>query len=72
MHDEMEDMLERANEIQESLGRSYAVPDELDEDDLEAGKFRTLLPHQQRSHYFFSRTGCIAVRGRGGRNIVSC
>ncbi|KAJ3887879.1 Snf7 family [Lentinula edodes] len=36
MHDEMEDMLERANEIQESLGRSYAVPDELDEDDLEA------------------------------------
>ncbi|KAJ3741511.1 Snf7 family [Lentinula detonsa] len=36
MHDEMEEMLERANEIQESLGRSYAVPDELDEDDLEA------------------------------------
>ncbi|KAJ3757900.1 Snf7 family [Lentinula raphanica] len=36
MHDEMEEMLERANEIQESLGRSYAVPDELDEEDLEA------------------------------------
>ncbi|KAJ3997688.1 Snf7 family [Lentinula boryana] len=36
IHDEMEEMLERANEIQESLGRSYAVPDELDEEDLEA------------------------------------
>ncbi|KAK0206751.1 vacuolar protein sorting-associated protein 60 [Desarmillaria ectypa] len=36
MHFEMEDLLEQANEIQESLGRSYAVPDELDEADLEA------------------------------------
>lgn len=33
----MEDLLEQANEIQESLGRSYAVPDELDESDLKAG-----------------------------------
>jgi len=38
----MEDLLEQANEIQESLGRSYAVPDELDEADLEAGKSKTL------------------------------
>ena len=37
MHYDMEDLLEQANEIQESLGRSYAVPDELDEADLEAG-----------------------------------
>jgi len=36
IHYEMEDLLEQANEIQESLGRSYAVPDELDEADLEA------------------------------------
>jgi len=36
----MEDLLEQANEIQESLGRSYAVPDELDEADLEAGNSR--------------------------------
>jgi len=36
IHFEMEDLLEQANEIQESLGRSYAVPDELDEADLEA------------------------------------
>lgn len=33
---EMEDLLEQANEIQETLGRSYAVPDELDEADLQA------------------------------------
>lgn len=33
----MEDLLEQANEIQESLGRSYAVPDEIDEADLQAG-----------------------------------
>lgn len=39
IHYDMEDLLEQANEIQESLGRSYAVPDELDEADLEAGMF---------------------------------
>ncbi|KAF8646407.1 hypothetical protein AX16_007272 [Volvariella volvacea WC 439] len=36
VHYDMEDLLEQANEIQESLARSYAVPDELDEADLEA------------------------------------
>jgi len=36
LHDEMEDLMERANEIQETMGRSYAVPDDLDEDDLQA------------------------------------
>jgi charged multivesicular body protein 5 len=36
----MEDLLEQANEVQESLGRSYAVPDELDEADLEAGSLK--------------------------------
>lgn len=41
MHDDMADLLEQANEIQETLGRSYAVPDEIDEADLEAG---ALLP----------------------------
>ena len=32
----MEDMLEQANEIQETLGRQYGMP-EMDDDDLEAG-----------------------------------
>merc|ERR1712179_152607 len=35
MQDELGDMMEEANEIQESLGRSYGMP-EVDEDDLEA------------------------------------
>jgi len=36
VQDEMEDMIEQANEVQESLGRSYGVPDEIDEDELQA------------------------------------
>ena len=40
MQYDMEDLLEQANEIQETLGRSYAVPDEIDEADLEAGVLR--------------------------------
>jgi len=36
LHDEMEDLMERANEIQETMGRSYAVPDDLDEEALQA------------------------------------
>merc|ERR1719499_106978 len=35
MQDDLEDMMEQANEIQEVMGRSYGVPD-IDEDDLEA------------------------------------
>jgi charged multivesicular body protein 5 len=34
----MEDLLEQANEIQEMMGRSYGVPEEVDEAELEAGK----------------------------------
>ena len=33
----MADMLEIANEVQETLGRTYGMPDDLDEADLEAG-----------------------------------
>ncbi|KAF8308259.1 hypothetical protein DL93DRAFT_2220240 [Clavulina sp. PMI_390] len=38
LNDEMQDLLEQANEVQEALGRSYAVPDEIDEEELQAGK----------------------------------
>ncbi|KAI8563364.1 hypothetical protein RHMOL_Rhmol03G0106300 [Rhododendron molle] len=34
LQDEMMDMVDVSNEIQESLGRSYNVPDDLDEDEL--------------------------------------
>jgi len=36
IHYDMEDLLEQANEVQATLGRSYAVPDEIDDADLEA------------------------------------
>jgi len=36
IQDDMEDLLEQANDIQESLGRTYGVPEDVDEDDLEA------------------------------------
>ena len=39
----MEDLLEQANEVQETLGRSYAVPNEIDEADLQAGASTSLL-----------------------------
>jgi charged multivesicular body protein 5 len=38
----MEDLIEQSNEIQESLGRTYGVPDEVDEADLEAGGWRRI------------------------------
>eukprot|EP01105_Mastigella_eilhardi_P009217 TRINITY_DN2190_c0_g1_i2.p6 TRINITY_DN2190_c0_g1~~TRINITY_DN2190_c0_g1_i2.p6 ORF type:complete len:143 (-),score=57.16 TRINITY_DN2190_c0_g1_i2:1210-1638(-) len=36
MQDELEDLMQDNNDIQEALGRSYAVPDDLDEESLEA------------------------------------
>lgn len=36
IQDDMEDMLELAGEVQETLGRAYGLPDDVDEDDLEA------------------------------------
>ncbi|KAL4282008.1 hypothetical protein GQ457_03G028290 [Hibiscus cannabinus] len=34
LQDEMMDMMDMSNEIQETLGRSYNVPDDIDEDEL--------------------------------------
>lgn len=36
VQDDMEDMIEQANEVQETLGRTYGVPDEIDEEELQA------------------------------------
>ena len=36
VQDKLSDMLEQANEVQEVLGRSYGLPEDVDEDDLEA------------------------------------
>lgn len=37
----MIDLMEVSNEIQESLGRNYNVPDDIDEEDLMGGKCET-------------------------------
>lgn len=37
LQDQMEDMMEVANDVQETLGRQYGLPEDVDEDDLEAG-----------------------------------
>ncbi|CAK9183948.1 unnamed protein product [Ilex paraguariensis] len=34
LQDEMMDLMDVSNEIQESLGRSYSVPDDIDEEEL--------------------------------------
>ncbi|BGP14864.1 hypothetical protein JCM10213_003780 [Rhodosporidiobolus nylandii] len=36
MHYDMEDLIDQANEVQETMSRTYGVPDEVDEADLEA------------------------------------
>jgi len=38
MQDEMMDLMDVSNEIQETLGRSYNVPDDIDEEELMGGK----------------------------------
>ncbi|KAK9707683.1 Vacuolar protein-sorting-associated protein 60 [Basidiobolus ranarum] len=36
LQDEMADLLEQANDVQETLGRTYGLPEDVDEADLEA------------------------------------
>lgn len=36
MQDEMLDLIDQSNEIQDALGRSYDVPDDISEDELDA------------------------------------
>ncbi|CAG8447221.1 8630_t:CDS:2 [Ambispora leptoticha] len=36
IQDDMEDLMEQANDIQETLGRTYGLPEDIDEDELEA------------------------------------
>ena len=43
MQDEMMDLMDISTEIQESLGRSYNVPDDIDEEDLMGGMLKLYL-----------------------------
>lgn len=38
MQDEMMDLVDYSSEIQETLGRSYGVPEDFDEEELMGGK----------------------------------
>lgn len=52
--------MEAANEVQETLGRSYNLPDDIDEDDLEAGKIRKKpLCFQCLTKSGLGRIGCF-------------
>jgi hypothetical protein len=50
----MEDLIEQANEIQETMGRRYGVPDEVDEADLEAGSLDVVKSRITPSSSFHS------------------
>ncbi|KAJ7590678.1 vacuolar protein sorting-associated protein 60 [Mycena floridula] len=54
IHYDMEDLMEQANEIQETLGRSYAIPDELDEADLEAELDALALEEEEEGASYLS------------------
>jgi hypothetical protein len=70
MQYDMEELLEQANEVQETLSRSYAVPDEIDEADLEAGAHvPTYLYDIVLTRWV--RTGRTRAGGRRGGDIVS-
>lgn len=53
MQDEMMDLMDVSNEIQETLGRSYSVPDDIDEEDLMGGKLLYYLKAQMSREIFF-------------------
>jgi len=48
LQDDMADMLEIANEVQDTLGRTYGMPDDIDEADLDAGLLllNKIIDHQ--------------------------
>ncbi len=50
LQDDMEDMLELAGEVQETLGRAYGLPDDVDEDDLEAGGYTCTVLFRVSAH----------------------
>lgn len=74
IHYDMEDLIEQANEIQETMGRTYGVPDEVDEADLEAGaclrsEARTASRSSVLSIYRTRGVGYGSSGGGGGRQL---
>lgn len=56
--------MEQANDVQEALGRSYNLPDEIDEDDLEAGLcyYYYYYLHSQSIHLLFFGDTCDSTQ----------
>ena len=50
LQDQLEDMMEDANEVQEAMSRSYGTP-EIDDDDLEAGQCCKSMTQPQGRQY---------------------
>jgi len=55
MQDEMTDLMDVSNEIQETLGRSYNIPDDVDEEELMGGMEAAIycLVFEDDSHLLF-------------------
>ena len=61
MQDEMTDLMDVSNEIQETLGRSYNVPDDIDEEELMGGKAHigSLIFFHNLHGYAYLQTACL-------------
>lgn len=64
IHYDMEDLIDQANEIQESLGRTYGVPDEIDEEDLQAGGWGRRLLIQNSTPWGSTTSSSARTRRR--------
>lgn len=76
MQYDMEDLIEQANEVQESMSRSYGVPDELDEADLDAGASdgrsnAPILADSWRPPQNSTRSGTTLPRRSRGSRLTS-
>lgn len=82
MQYEMEDLIEQANEVQESMSRTYNTPEDLDEADLEAGKSatqritsesieqRSMLTTSTVTVQSLTRSGTSSARKRRGFRVT--
>jgi charged multivesicular body protein 5 len=52
MQDEMTDLMDVSNEIQETLGRSYNIPDDVDEEELMGGMEVTISSLQYDIYFW--------------------
>lgn len=62
IQDDMEDLLEQSNALQETMSRSYGVPDDIDETELEA-ELEALYVSQRIPNLQRRRAGRARVRG---------